>query len=153
MVAGSVPACDLKLDGADSVLKGMQGGLDGLYEVSSCESGLPTYKRKDSKPNGARGWCSQAPVLRQSAGPASAERRQAASCWLRVCADWSCAPEILRLDDSLCSTQVAAAAALGAGEAAEQGAEAGVLLQRGECSGTARSSGTGTSPTAACLSR
>ena len=47
-----MPACDLKLEGADSVLKGMQGGLDGLYEVASCESGLPTYKRKDSKPNG-----------------------------------------------------------------------------------------------------
>ena len=52
MLAGTVPACDLKLEGADKVLKGMAGGLDGLYEVNSCESGLPTYKRKDSKPNG-----------------------------------------------------------------------------------------------------
>ena len=67
MVAGSVPACDLKLEGADSVLKGMQGGLDGLYEVSSCESGLPTYKRKDSKPNGVQGWCSQVAALKECA--------------------------------------------------------------------------------------
>ena len=51
--AGSLPACDLKLEGADATLKGLQGGLDGVYAVSSCESGLPLYKRKDSLANGA----------------------------------------------------------------------------------------------------
>ena len=49
-----MPACDLKLEGADAVLKGLSGGLDGLYVVSSCESGLPLYKRKDSKAHGAQ---------------------------------------------------------------------------------------------------
>ena len=46
-------ACDLKIDGADKLLKAaLGGGLDGLYEVTSCQNGLPMYKRKDSRPNG-----------------------------------------------------------------------------------------------------
>lgn len=50
---GTAP-CDLKLEGADKLLKGLQGGLDGTYQVSSCQNGLPLYKRKDSKPQEER---------------------------------------------------------------------------------------------------
>lgn len=40
--------CDVKLEGADKLLKGTPGGLDGVYAVASCENGRPLYKRQGS---------------------------------------------------------------------------------------------------------
>lgn len=45
--AGTKP-CDLKLEGADKLLKNLAGGLDGTYAVWSCENGRPLYKRESS---------------------------------------------------------------------------------------------------------
>lgn len=47
VIAGTKP-CDLKLEGADKLLKDLPGGLDGTYAVWSCENGRPLYKRRDS---------------------------------------------------------------------------------------------------------
>ena len=38
----------MKLEGADKLLKGTPGGLDGVYAVASCENGRPLYKRQGS---------------------------------------------------------------------------------------------------------
>lgn len=46
-------ACDLKVEGADKVLKGLPGGIDGVYQVTSCESGRPLYTRTGKKAGGA----------------------------------------------------------------------------------------------------
>ena len=51
--SGNKP-CDLKIDGADKHLKGLTGGLDGKYEVHSCENGRPLYKRENSPKNEER---------------------------------------------------------------------------------------------------
>lgn len=49
--AGTQP-CNLKLEGADALLTGLSGGVDGKYEVWSCENGRPMYKRAASPKNG-----------------------------------------------------------------------------------------------------
>ena len=46
-IVGTTP-CDLKLEGADKLLKTLDGGLDGTYAVWSCENGRPLYKREKS---------------------------------------------------------------------------------------------------------
>ena len=38
----------MKLEGADKLLKGTPGGLDGVYAVASCENGRPLFKRQGS---------------------------------------------------------------------------------------------------------
>jgi len=45
--AGSRP-CDVKMEGADKLLKDVPGGLDGVYAVASCENGRPLFKRQGS---------------------------------------------------------------------------------------------------------
>ena len=45
--AGTKP-CDLKIEGADKLLRNLSGGLDGVYAVWSCENGRPLYKRQQS---------------------------------------------------------------------------------------------------------
>ncbi len=47
--AGTKP-CDLKIEGADKLLRNLSGGLDGVYAVWSCENGRPLYKRQQSPP-------------------------------------------------------------------------------------------------------
>lgn len=47
--AGTQP-CDVKIEGSDKLLRNLTGGLDGVYEVWSCENGRPLYKRKKSPP-------------------------------------------------------------------------------------------------------
>ncbi|EIE23585.1 hypothetical protein COCSUDRAFT_65999 [Coccomyxa subellipsoidea C-169] len=42
--------CDLKIEGADKLLRNLSGGLDGVYAVWSCENGRPLYKRQQSPP-------------------------------------------------------------------------------------------------------
>lgn len=49
---GAVP-CGLILKGADDLLKGLPGGLDGWYQASACEGGRPLYRRRDSRAGGA----------------------------------------------------------------------------------------------------
>ena len=44
----------MKLEGADKLLKGVPGGLDGTYAVASCENGRPLYKRQGSAAGRAR---------------------------------------------------------------------------------------------------
>ena len=44
--------CNLKLEGADNVTTGLTGEVDGIYEVWSCNNGLPMYKRANSLQNG-----------------------------------------------------------------------------------------------------
>jgi iron-regulated transporter 1 len=52
--------CNLKLEGADALLEGLSGGVDGKYEVWSCENGRPMYKRANSPKNENRVlWYSQ----------------------------------------------------------------------------------------------
>lgn len=41
-------ACDIKIEGADSAAEMLNGGLDGVYKVWSCQNGRPMYKREDS---------------------------------------------------------------------------------------------------------
>eukprot|EP00884_Botryococcus_braunii_P000617 jgi/Botrbrau1/10556/Bobra.0343s0005.1 len=41
--------CDVKVEGADKVLKDLPGGIDGVYEVTTCENGRPMYSRKTKK--------------------------------------------------------------------------------------------------------
>jgi len=42
--------CDVKIEGADKLLRNLTGGLDGVYAVWSCENGRPLYKRQQSPP-------------------------------------------------------------------------------------------------------
>ena len=51
----------MKLEGADKLLKGVAGGLDGVYAVASCENGRPLYKRQGSAPGRA---CPSAQCMR-----------------------------------------------------------------------------------------
>eukprot|EP00884_Botryococcus_braunii_P016135 jgi/Botrbrau1/3204/Bobra.37_2s0034.1 len=46
--SGTKP-CDVKVEGADKVLKDLPGGIDGVYEVTTCENGRPMYSRKTMK--------------------------------------------------------------------------------------------------------
>ena len=50
-------ACDVKLTGADKTVPNLNGGLDGVYTVTACESGRPLYTRQKSPKNGAQGCC------------------------------------------------------------------------------------------------
>ena len=40
--------CDIRLEGADAHVRGMAGGLDGVYKVSTCEGGRPAFLRQHS---------------------------------------------------------------------------------------------------------
>lgn len=52
--AGERP-CDVVLAGADVLLQGLEGGLDGTYILQSCLDGHPLYVRLYSASHGA-GW-------------------------------------------------------------------------------------------------
>ena len=54
LLAGTA-ACDVKLTGADAIVPNLNGGLDGVYTVTACESGRPLYTRQESPKNGAQG--------------------------------------------------------------------------------------------------
>lgn len=40
------------VEGADKVLKGLAGGIDGVYRVSSCANGRPVYTRTGATAGG-----------------------------------------------------------------------------------------------------
>ncbi len=49
--------CDVQLQGADAHVRGLPGGLDGIYAVSTCEGGRPAFLRKRSPPGGGAPDC------------------------------------------------------------------------------------------------
>jgi iron-regulated transporter 1 len=59
-LANGTASCDLKLQGLDQAADLVSSGIDGVYKLSGCHSGRPTYKRKGDKPGGDRVlWYSQ----------------------------------------------------------------------------------------------
>jgi hypothetical protein len=56
MFSPGTSACDVKLDGADKLLKtSVNGGIDGVFEVLYCHSGKPLYVRHSGRPSGTAG--------------------------------------------------------------------------------------------------
>ena len=86
LLAGTA-ACDVKLSGADKTVPNLNGGLDGVYKVTACESGRPLFTRQKSPKNGAQALqlcCSAAEVapvcVHQPAGAHCQAGRLAGCC-------------------------------------------------------------------------
>ncbi|KAG2429240.1 hypothetical protein HXX76_011009 [Chlamydomonas incerta] len=48
VLANGTASCDIKVKGVDKQADRLKGGLDGVYQLTSCYNGKPMYKRKNS---------------------------------------------------------------------------------------------------------
>ncbi|KAG2496830.1 hypothetical protein HYH03_005235 [Edaphochlamys debaryana] len=54
VLSSGTAACDVRIRGVDKQADHLPGGIDGVYELTSCHNGKPLYLRKNSPPGEER---------------------------------------------------------------------------------------------------